>query len=215
MGELRERMQQDLLLHGMAPRTQAAYLTAVQGIAKYYHQRPDTLSEAQLQVYSRVLIDERYLSTSRVRVVLRGLRFFSTQTLRRSWPNVPLPKRTKPLPQVLSREEVARLLASTTTGRKHALLMTTYGGGLRVSEVVRLQVSDIDAGRGRLRVEQSKGRKDRYPLLGPRLVAELRRYWQLYRPVAPWLFPRQSKPAPMPIETAQRRYYAAKERGHY
>ena len=57
--------------------------------------------------------------------------------------------------------------------------------------------------------------KDRYPLLGPRLVAELRRYWQLYRPVAPWLFPRQSKPAPMPIETAQRRYYAAKERGHY
>ena len=62
--------------------------------------------------------------------------------------------------------------------------MTTYGGGLRVSEVVRLQVSDIDAGRGMLRVEQGKGRKDRYTLLGPRLLAELRRYWQLYRPTA-------------------------------
>src|SRR4030095_5095490 len=61
--------------------------------------------------------------------------------------------------------------------------------------------------------EQGKGRKDRYALLGPRLLAELRRYWQLYRPTAPWLFPKQSKPAPMPIETAQRMYYAAKESG--
>ncbi len=90
--------------------------------------------------------------------------------------------------------------------------MTTYGGGLRVSEVVRLRVSDIDAGRGMLRVEQGKGRKDRYTLLGPRLLAELRRYWQLYRPTAPWLFPKQTKPEPMPIVTAQRMYYAAKER---
>ena len=90
--------------------------------------------------------------------------------------------------------------------------MTTYGGGLRVSEVVRLRVSDIDAGRGMLCVEQGKGRKDRYTLLGPRLLAELRRYWQLYRPTAPWLFPKQTKPEPMPIVTAQRMYYAAKER---
>ena len=133
-----------------------------------------------------------------------GIRFFYTQTLRRPWPHVPLPKRTKTLPEVLSREEVARLLASTTNGRQHALLMTTYGGGLRVSEVVRLQVGDIDAGRGMLRVEQGKGRKDRYTLLGPRLVAELRRYWQLYRPTPPWLFPKQSKPEPLAIETAQR-----------
>ncbi len=167
MGELRERMQQALILHGMAPRTQEAYLTAVQGIAKYYHQRPDTLSEAQLQTYIRFLIEERHLSASSVRVAIMGIRFFYTQTLRRPWPNVPLPKRTKTLPEVLSREEVARLLASTTTVRQRALLMTTYGGGLRVSEVVRLQVSDIDAGRGMLRVEQGKGRKDRYTLARP------------------------------------------------
>src|SRR6476469_300724 len=124
MGELRERMQQDLILHGMAPRTQEAYLTAVQGIAKYYHQRPDTLSEAQLQAYMRFLLDERHLSASSVRVAIMGIRFFYTQTLRRPWPNVPLPKRTKTLPDVLSREEVARLLASTTNVRQHALLMT-------------------------------------------------------------------------------------------
>ena len=74
MGELRERMRQDLILHGMAPRTQEAYLTAVQDIAKYYHQRPDTLSEAQLQAYIRFLIDERHLSASSAGVAARGAR---------------------------------------------------------------------------------------------------------------------------------------------
>jgi integrase/recombinase XerD len=145
-------------------------------------------------------------------VAVMGLRFFYTQTLHRLWTNLPLPKRTKTLPEVLSREEVARLLASTTTVRERALLMTTYGGGLRVSEVVRLRVSDIDAGREMLRVEQGKGRKDRYTLLGPRLVTELRHYWQLYRPAPPWLFPQRSHPSPMDTSTAQRIYYAAKAR---
>jgi site-specific recombinase XerD len=132
--------------------------------------------------------------------------------LHRPWTNLPLPKRTKTLPAVLSREEVAQILASTTTVRERALLMATYGGGLRVSEVVRLRVSDIDAGRGMLRIEQGKGRKDRYTLLGPRLLAELRHYWQVYRPTPPWLFPQRAKPVPMNPATAQRIYYAAKER---
>jgi site-specific recombinase XerD len=212
MGELRDQMQQDLILHGMSPRTQHSYLAAVRGVAQYYHQRPDTLSEAHVQSYVRYLIEERRLAPSSVRVAVMGLRFFYTQTLQRTWTNLPLPKRTKTLPEVLSREEVARLLASTTTGRERALLMTTYGGGLRVSEVVRLRVSDIDAGRGMLRVEQGKGRKDRYTLLGPRLLGELRHYWQLYRPALPWLFPQRSKPVPMDPSTAQKIYYAAKAR---
>jgi site-specific recombinase XerD len=147
-----------------------------------------------------------------VRVAVMGLRFFYTQTVQQTWTNLPLPKRTKTLPEVLSREEVARLLANTMTVRERALLMATYGGGLRVSEVVRLRVSDIDAGRGMLRVEQGKGRKDRYTLLGPRLLAELRHYWQLYRPTPPWLFPQRPKPSPMDPSTAQKIYYAAKAR---
>jgi site-specific recombinase XerD len=125
MGELRERMQHALILHGMAPRTQEADLTAGQDIAKYYPQRPDTLSAAQLQAYLRFLLEERHLSASSVRVAILGVRFFYTQTLRRPWPQLPLPKRTKPLPEVLSRAEVARLLARTTNLRQHALLTTT------------------------------------------------------------------------------------------
>jgi len=81
-----------------------------------------------------------------------------------------------------------------------------------VSKVVRLRVGDIDAQRGMLRVEQGKGRKDRYTLLGARLLAELRHYWQVYRPAPPWLFPQRSKPLPLDPTTAQKLYYAAKRR---
>lgn len=181
-------------------------------MAQYYHQRPDTLSEEQLQAYIRFLIEQRHLAPSRVRVAVMGLRFFSTQTLQRQFSHLPLPKRTKTLPVVLSRAKVARLLASTATGRERALLMTTYSGGLRVSEVVRLRVSDIDAERGRLRVEQGKGRKERYPLLGPRLLAEVRHYWQVSRPVQPWVFPQRHKAVPLDPATAQKIYSAAKPR---
>jgi integrase/recombinase XerD len=179
MGELRDRMQQALVVRGMAPRTQEAYLAAVKGLAQYYHQRPDTLNEAQLQAYVRALLEPRHLAPRSVRVAVMGLRFFYTQTLQRQFANLPVPNRTKTLPVVFSREEVARLLASTAAVRERALWMTTYGGGLRVSEVVRLRVSEIDAQRDMIRVEPGKGRKERYTLLGPRLLAELRPYWQV------------------------------------
>ena len=212
MGELRERMQHDLIVRGMSPRTHEAYLAAVKGLAQHYRQRPDTLSVQQVEGYIRHLIEQRHLAPNSVRVAVFGLRFFYTVTLHRQPFTLPLPKGVKKLPEVLSREEVARLLASTATVRERALLMTTYGGGLRVSEVVRLRVGDIDAERGMLRIEQGKGRKDRYTLLGPRLLAELRHYWQVYRPAPPWLFPQRGKAAPMDPTSAQKIYYGAKRR---
>lgn len=212
MGELRERMQHDLVVRGMSPRTQEAYLAAVAGLAKHYHQRPDILSAQQVEGYVRYLIEQRQLAPNSVRVAVCGLRFFYTVTLKRPAFALPLPKGGKKLPEVLSREEVARLLASTATLRERALLMATYGGGLRVSEVVRLRVNDVDAERGMLRVEQGKGRKDRYTLLGPRLLAELRHYWQVDHPARPGLFPQRRKPVPLDPSTAQKLYYAAKRR---
>jgi site-specific recombinase XerD len=205
-------MQQALVVRGMAPRTQEAYLAAVQGLAPHYHQRPDTLSEEQLHAYIRPLIEQRHLAPRSVRVAVMGLRFFSTHTLQRPLARLPLPKGTKTLPVVLSREEGARILASAASLRERAVLMTTYGGGLRVSEVVGLRVSDIDAQRDLLRVEQGQGRKDRYTLLGPRLLEELGHYWQVYQPIRPWLFPQRTKAVPLDLSTAQRMYYAAKQR---
>jgi integrase len=166
MGELRERMQHDLVVRGMSPRTPEAYLAAVAGLAKPYRQRPDGLRDQQVEAYIRPLLEQRHLAPNSVRSAVFGLRFFYLVTLKRPALTLPLPKGAKKLPEVWSRAEVTRLLAQTATLRERAVLMTTYGGGLRVSEVVRLRVSAIDAQRDLLRVEQGKGRKDRYTLLG-------------------------------------------------
>ena len=122
MGELCERMQHDLVVRGMSPRTQEAYLAAVKGLAQHYHQRPDTLSAQQVEGYVRYLIEQRQLAPNSVRVAVVGLRFFYTVTLHRQPFTLPLPKGVKKLPAVLSREEVARILASTATLRERALL---------------------------------------------------------------------------------------------
>jgi integrase/recombinase XerD len=212
MGELRERRQHDLVVRGMSLRPQEAYLAAVAGLAKHYHQRPDALSAQQVEDYIRDLIEPRHWAPNSVRIAVFGLRFFYTVTLKRPALTLPLPQGAKKLPEILSRAAGARLLASPPTLRERALLMATYGSGLRVSEVVHLRVSEIDAPPALLRVEQGKGRKDRYTLLGPRLRAELRHYWQVYRPAPPWLFPQRSQAAPMAVETAQKIYYAAKRR---
>ena len=149
------------MVRGLSPRTQAAYLAAGRGLAKDSPQRPDTLSEPQTHAYGRSLIEQRHLAPSSVRVAVRGLRVFSTPTLQRPLSTLPVPKRAKTVPAGLSREEVARLLAKTTTVRERALLRATYGGGLRVREVGRLRVTAIAAERAMLRVEPGKGRKDR------------------------------------------------------
>ena len=110
---------------------------------------------------------------------------------------------------MLSIEELQRLFASAKNPRHRVLLMTTYAAGLRVSAVVRRQRTDIESDRLLIRVEQSKGRQDRYPLLSTRLLTALRAYWHLYRP-APWLFTGLDPRRPMPIGTAQKISYHAK-----
>jgi integrase/recombinase XerD len=111
----------------------------------------------------------------------------------------------------LSREEIRRLFEATLNLKHRALLMATYGAGLRVSEVANLKVSDIDSTRMAIRVEQAKGAKDRYTLLSRRLLLELRRYFLAYRP-KDWLFPMRDAEAPIEPRSAQKIYYAAKRR---
>jgi integrase len=109
----------------------------------------------------------------------------------------------------MSVDELQRLFTSAAHPRNRALLMTTYAAGLRVGEVVRLRLTDIESDRLLIRVNQGKGRKDRYTLLSARLLAELRTYWHLYRP-APWLFTGQDRTQPLSIATAQKIYYHTK-----
>ena len=213
MGELRKQMDGDLVVRGMAVRTREAYLGAVVGLAKYYGRRPDRLNEAQVQSYLLHLIQERKLAWSSCNIVAQGLKFFYRITLKRTQAQFGIPTARQPqkLPQILAREEVAALLEKTTNLKHRAILMTTYGAGLRLNELCHLKLTDIDSARMTIRVEQGKGAKDRYTLLSPRLLVELRRYWIAYRPKQ-WLFTTRDGAHPVSDATVQKVFYAAKAR---
>jgi site-specific recombinase XerD len=197
----------------MAVRTREAYLGAVAGLAKYYGRRPDRIGEAEVQNYLLHLIQERKLAWSSCNIVAQGLKFFYRVTLKRREAQFGIPTARQPqkLPQILAREEVAALLEKTTNLKHRALLMTTYGAGLRLNEVCHLKLTDIDSARMTIRVEQGKGAKDRYTLLSPRLLAELRRYWVVHRPKQ-WLFTSKDGEHPISDASVQKVFYAAKKR---
>jgi len=211
MTTLRMRMDDDLLVRGMAERTREAYLAAVTRLARHYHRSPDQLSPAEVQAYLVHMLREEQLAWSTCGIAVHAFRFLYHTTLGRPEATftIPGPRQPQRLPEILSPGEVRRVIEHTANRKQRALLATTYGAGLRVSEVVRLQLRHLDAARGCLRVEQGKGGKDRDPLLSPRLLAELRAYWRQYRP-ADWLFPGRDGKRPLDVSTAQKVYYAAK-----
>jgi integrase/recombinase XerD len=213
MGALRKQMDGDLVVRGMAVRTREAYLGAVAGLAKYYGRRPDRINEQEVQKYLLHLIEERKLAWASCNVVAQGLKFFYRVTLKRSEAQFVIPRARAPqkLPQILAREEVAALLEKTANLKHRAVLMTAYGAGLRLNEICHLKVADIDSKRMTIRVEQGKGAKDRYTLLSPRLLAELRRYWVAHRPKE-WLFTARDPERPIYDQSVQRIFYAAKDR---
>lgn len=211
MSPLRSKMIRDMQLQRLAPRTQKAYLEAVQGLSRFYNCSPARLQAQQIQNYLHHLLEERGLAWSSCNQVACGLKFFYTKTL--GWTEVELklpPRTARPsLPYVFSVEQLERLFSQTHTPKSRALLMTTYAAGLRVSEVVHLQIRDLESDRKLIRVNQGKGRKDRYTLFSDRLLSELRAYWKAYRPW-PWLFTAKDPTQPMSVGTAQKIYYTAK-----
>jgi site-specific recombinase XerD len=212
MSELRTRMDNDMLLRGMSERTRESYIAAVARMARFYRRSPEQVSEQEVQAYLLHMIREEKLSWSTCNIAANGLRFLYHTTLGRDRAqfHIPAAKQPSRLPEILSREEIVRIFDATLNAKHRALLVTTYAAGLRVSEVVHLKVGDLDAARRSLRVEQGKGAKDRYTLLSPRLLEELRSYWRLYRP-AVWLFPSRTG-RPLDASAAQKIYYTAKLR---
>lgn len=211
---LRKQMEADMALRGLAYRTREAYIGSVAQLAKFYWRSPDQITETECQNYLLHLLEERKLAHSSCNIVCSALEFFYRVTLKRRETQfcLPRPKVPQRLPQILSREEVAALIGNTENLKHRALLMTTYGAGLRLLEVCHLKPTDIDSDRMTIRVEQGKGAKDRYTLLSPRLLEELRRYWFAYRPKQ-WLFPSPRDPEqPLSGHTAHRIFHAAKDR---
>jgi len=213
MTPLRQQMIDNMTVRGMAETTKRAYVQAVTGLAKYYRRSPEQVTEREVQQYLLHLIQERQLAWSSCNVATNGLRFLYRVMLDRREVEFCLPRAKRPqrLPEILSREEIERLLAAASDPKHRTLLMLTYSTGLRVSEVAHLQVRDIDSGRMSVRVEQGKGNKDRYTVLSARMLKELRTYWLAYRPEV-WLFTGRDRTRPMHVKTIQRIFYSAKKR---
>ena len=215
MGELRDRMVRDMDVRNFAPRTIESYLEGVKRLAKYYMTSPDELSDEQVQRFLLSIREERKLSPSTCNQIRSALKFFYETTLRRPCAALTVPpmRMAQKLPEILSRQEVERIIEATGTLRDRVLLMATYGGGLRVSEVVALRPGDIDQERGVMRVEQGKGRKDRYTPLAERLVSEVERYYRVYGRPEHWVFPQRSDSTRhIAVDIAQKLYTTAKRR---
>lgn len=211
MTPLRRQMIQAMRQRGFSPRTHESYLMAVRQLAGYYHCSPDRLSTDQLQGFFDYLVQERGLAPASCRLYLHGIRFLYLQVLRREFEvALIVPRRQQRIPQLLTREEVRAILASLENPKHRMLSMLCYGCGLRVSELVRVRVRDIDGERSLLRIEQGKGAQDRLVLIGPVLLDRLRMYWQRFRPVE-WFFPNRRDPThPIAITTAQKIYQRAR-----
>ena len=212
---LREQFSNHLFFKRYSPKTHEAYLGAVNGLALHYMKSPDQISDCDIQSYLTSLLKEKKLAWSTCNVIFSGLVCFYSHFLKRPETGYRIPPRPriKKIPMILSCEEVENLFGSLSNLKHYALLLTIYSAGLRVSEAVNLKPIHIESDPSRMliRVEQGKGRRDRYTILSNRLVTVLRDYWLKYQP-AEWVFFGQERSKPMPIATAQRIYYNAKKR---
>jgi integrase/recombinase XerD len=216
MSDLRQRMQEELAVRGLAKETQVGYLRSIEGLAAYYHlplKKLDRLAIEDIQRYLLHLHDERGLTWPSCNGHRSGILFFYRHIFKRSKVARSLPRAKEPkrLPVILSRKEVRAILHAAENLYAQTLLKVTYNAGLRVREVINLRLEDIDSQRMCLRIVQGKLRKDRDGLLSETLLHDLRNYWRVYRP-DPWLFPGQGRRGPLSRTSAHRIFHIAKDR---
>jgi integrase/recombinase XerD len=214
---LHQRMLDDMRMRKLEPKTRAGYIRAVRSLAAYLGRSPDTATIEELRRFQLHMVD-RGSSPITLNATITGLKFFFGVTLDRA----ELMARMQPvhvprtLPVVLSREEVARLIAAAPSLKYQTALSIAYGTGLRTSEVIALKVSDIDSQRMTLRVEQGKGDKDRYAMLSPVLLERLRSWWRVAHAQGKmlpngWLFPGLNPIDPLSTRQLNRAIHAAAE----
>ena len=209
MSPLRRRMIEDMTIRKFAPKTQHDYLQRVKNFAAFLGRSPDTASFEDVRRY-QLRLTTSGVGVPTVNQTVSTLRFFFRVTLKRHdiLEHTHFIHEPRKLPVVLSPEEVARLLDAAPGLKYKAALSVAYGAGLRAGEVVSLKINHIDSERMVIRVEQGKGRKDRYVMLSPHLLALLRAWWKAARPQG-WLFPGRDRVQPMTTRQLNRACHAA------
>lgn len=195
MTHLRKAMLEELQRRNLSAITTRIYLHSVEEFAKYFNTPPDRLGLEHIRKYQAHLFTDRKLEAVSVAQQVSALRFFYLKTLKRPWPvdDMPAPKRPIRLPEVLSREEVERLIEAAASPLHRIWLLVLYGAGVRREELIQLKIEDIDSGRMLIHIRQGKGKKDRNVMLSAKLLDELRGYWRSLDPKPKtYLFPSKS-----------------------
>jgi integrase/recombinase XerD len=210
MGAFQEAMRSEMQLRGFAAKTQRVYIGWMRRLVAHVRVRADQITEQQAREFLADLFG-RGRSSSTVNQAISAVRFFYRDVLRRKW-DLQLQYQRAPqrLPVTLTPEEVSRLLAAAPNLRTRTAMEIAYASGLRLGEILRLKLTDIDSGRMILRVEEGKGKKDRNVMLSPALLQTLRGYWKRSRPRV-WLFPGARGKGPLHETLMQRAFQEARQ----
>lgn len=210
MGKHSDAMREAMALRGLAPRTQKVYLGWMRRLVKQSGRAADELIESDVRTFVVKLADGKR-SASTINQAISAFAFFYREVIPREWRLVVRYQRApQRLPVTLNADEMRRLLDAAATLRERAMMEIAYAGGLRLGEVLRLKVTDIDSGRMVIRVERGKGGKDRNVMLGVSLLETLRVYWKQDKPRT-WLFPGQGGERPLNATVAQRAFTVARQ----
>lgn len=211
MGQLRDRMDEDLRLAGYAPSTRKIYLLCAKGFALHHGRSPAQMGETEIRTYLLHMVDEHKISVGFYRQIRAALRFLYSVTLARPTEiaHVPVRRRQRTLPVVLSPAEVQTLLEAIRSLKYRGIFMVQYAAGLRITEACTLRPDDIDPARMVIHVRKGKGGRDRYTVASPTLLAYLRDYWRSDRPQSQWLFPGQTAAGHASPDTARRVFCVA------
>ena len=214
MTQLRQKMIRAMELKNLSNHSQRAYLAAVTGIARHYRRSPDKVTNKMIEDYLLYLKNEKGNSPNSCSSVLTGLRFFYKNVMKKEISiGYSVRKIPRKLPTVLTKEQVWKITCAPENLKHRLILMTTYAAGLRASEVIALKPGHIESQRMLIKVEDGKGRKDRYTMLSVRLLDELRHYYRKFRPKT-YLFPssfKKRKDRPLSYEAVRSIYEKARK----
>ena len=211
MGQLREKMKDDLTLRNYRPKTVKEYLRCAGKFVAFHRRPPSEMGLAEARQFLLQLAEVQHVSAAHLKMHVAAIRFLYGVTLGRPevavhlpWPRVPVT-----LPDILDQSEVDGLLEAIASVKYRALLMTAYSAGLRLGEASRLATTDIDSRRGLIHIRDGKGARDRYVMLSPRVLVFLRAYWRATRPTGPLLFPGQVPGQPVSPDAVRAALHAA------
>lgn len=213
MTDLVEQMKMDMVLLSYSPKTIISYTYHIGLFLKTLQKSAETVTEDDIRSYLYTMKTVKKASQSNLSQAFSAIKFLyrSTLDMPLKLSSVKSVRRGRKLPVVLSGEEIKRLIHASDNIKHKTILMTIYGAGLRLSEATHLKVSDIDSKRNQIRVEQGKGKKDRYTILSNVLLEQLRLYWRQDRPGI-WLFPNRSEDRPISEGTVQKVFHRAKKK---